>query len=278
MVNTNQRPPSSSTNPAMDDDDLDGHRIYQLTHDLAQLKQSNTAIETYYHKLKGLWDEYDSLVTFVYVFVGVKMAESMRLNFINELNAYCCKGLSMIRQEEKQREGFVSKIPVSTALSAHSNSYRNSYNNNARSGRNYSQGESSVRGSSSNDYQVRRGVFRKGVIYGNCSKEGHTREECYKLVGYPVGHPLHEKYKPPDTPRFTTQDSLVHKSVNMTVAQRMNAKPSNNISHENDTTMSARMDQLQNQLNQMMLMMQKNKKMTGTQPFSVAGTPKLVAK
>ncbi|GJU23275.1 cysteine-rich receptor-like protein kinase 8 [Tanacetum coccineum] len=27
--------------------------------------------------------------------------------------------------------------------------------------------------------------------------EGHTGDECYKLKGYPVGHPLHGKYKPP---------------------------------------------------------------------------------
>lgn len=40
---------------------LDGHRIYQLTHDLVKLKQNNVAIGIYYHKLKGLWDEYDSL-------------------------------------------------------------------------------------------------------------------------------------------------------------------------------------------------------------------------
>ncbi|GJZ43260.1 cysteine-rich receptor-like protein kinase 8, partial [Tanacetum coccineum] len=40
---------------------VDGHRVYQLTNDLVQLKQNNLAIEIYYHKLKGLWDEYDSL-------------------------------------------------------------------------------------------------------------------------------------------------------------------------------------------------------------------------
>ncbi|GKB99315.1 hypothetical protein Tco_0985452 [Tanacetum coccineum] len=129
------------------------------------------------------------------------------------------KAYGMIRQEEKQREGFVSKIPVATALSVHSNNYRNYYNNNARGSRNYNQGESSVRGTSNNDYQMRRGVFRKGVICGNCSKEGYTREECYKLVGYPVGHPLHGKYKPPNTPRFIAQDNSVHKYVNMTIAQ-----------------------------------------------------------
>ncbi|XP_071695830.1 uncharacterized protein [Rutidosis leptorrhynchoides] len=40
---------------------LDGHRIYQLTNDIVQLKQSNCTIEVYYHKLKGYWDEVDAL-------------------------------------------------------------------------------------------------------------------------------------------------------------------------------------------------------------------------
>nr|GEW83058.1 uncharacterized mitochondrial protein AtMg00810-like [Tanacetum cinerariifolium] len=230
---------------------LDGHIIYQLTHDLVQLKQSNTAIETYYHKLKG------------------------QILLMNPMPTVA-KAYSMIRQEEKQREGFVSKISVATALSAHSNNYRNSYNNNARGGRNYNQGESSVRGTSNSDYQMRRGVFRKGIICGNCSKEGHTREECYKLAGYHVGHPLHGKYKPPNTPKFTAHDNSVYRSVKMTVAQG-NTESSSSISHDNDSAMSARMDQLQNQLNQMMLMMQNNKDMAGTQPFNVAGTPKHVA-
>ncbi|GKA32141.1 hypothetical protein Tco_0718508 [Tanacetum coccineum] len=30
-----------------------------------------------------------------------------------------------------------------------------------------------------------------------CKKEGHHKEECYKLLGYPPGHPLHNKYQPP---------------------------------------------------------------------------------
>ncbi|GKB15930.1 cysteine-rich receptor-like protein kinase 8 [Tanacetum coccineum] len=40
---------------------LDGHRIYQISNDVAQLKQSNCSVEVYYHKLKGYWDEIDAL-------------------------------------------------------------------------------------------------------------------------------------------------------------------------------------------------------------------------
>lgn len=40
---------------------IDGHRIFQLSHDIVQLRQENYNVEVYYHKLKGLWDEYDAL-------------------------------------------------------------------------------------------------------------------------------------------------------------------------------------------------------------------------
>lgn len=42
---------------------LDGHRIYQISNDIVQLKQTNTPLELYYHKLKGYWDELDALET-----------------------------------------------------------------------------------------------------------------------------------------------------------------------------------------------------------------------
>ncbi|GJU12062.1 uncharacterized mitochondrial protein-like protein [Tanacetum coccineum] len=40
---------------------LDGHRIYQVSNDIVQLKQTNTLLSLYYHKLKGYWDELDAL-------------------------------------------------------------------------------------------------------------------------------------------------------------------------------------------------------------------------
>ncbi|GKA96318.1 cysteine-rich receptor-like protein kinase 8 [Tanacetum coccineum] len=40
---------------------IDGHRIYQLSDDIVQLKQENSSVEMYYLKLKGLGDEFDAL-------------------------------------------------------------------------------------------------------------------------------------------------------------------------------------------------------------------------
>ncbi|GKA68938.1 cysteine-rich receptor-like protein kinase 8 [Tanacetum coccineum] len=248
---------------------LDGHRVYQLTNDLVQLKQNNLAIEIYYHKLKGLWDEYDSLEA-PYMCVYACVCENRRINgergqrkrFIQFLmgldECYAnvrgqillmnpmptvAKAYSMIRQEEKQREGSTFKN-IPTVLSAQSNYTRNSYNNNtrfdnSRFGRNYSQGKSSSRNSNQGE-SSRRSNFKKAVICGNCGKEGHVKEECYKIVGYPVGHPLHGKYKPSNqTLRNNSQDN--NSTVNMTMSQG-NSNESTVTTTSNDAAINARMD------------------------------------
>nr|GEX12930.1 retrovirus-related Pol polyprotein from transposon TNT 1-94 [Tanacetum cinerariifolium] len=91
------------------------------------------------------------------------------------------------REEENQREGIMPKnLGPHVALSSYSaqSSSRTS---------NYYQRTSCNNG----NRQERKSTFRPGVIYSNCNKECHSRDACYKLIGYPVGHPLHGKYKPP---------------------------------------------------------------------------------
>nr|GEW39485.1 cysteine-rich RLK (receptor-like protein kinase) 8 [Tanacetum cinerariifolium] len=58
---------------------IDGHRIYQLSNDIVQLKQADCTIEVYYHKIKGLWDSlmHLRLHMCVYVPVVVKMGRKM---------------------------------------------------------------------------------------------------------------------------------------------------------------------------------------------------------
>nr|GEW28589.1 hypothetical protein [Tanacetum cinerariifolium] len=97
------------------------------------------------------------------------------------------KAYGMIRQEEKQREGIMPKnLGPRVALSSYS-----SQNSSGTS--NYYQTTSGNNG----NRQERRNTSRPGVICLNCNKEGHSKDECYKLKGYPVEHPLHGKYKPP---------------------------------------------------------------------------------
>ncbi|GJS76658.1 probable inactive serine/threonine-protein kinase scy1 [Tanacetum coccineum] len=205
---------------------IDGHKLFQLTNDIVQLKQIDCTVEVYYHKLKGPWDEFDALEA-----------------------PYLCtyplplvvKAYNMAMQEEKQREGLLPKPATSVKLLTRRSVL------SATSERN-------------------RGPFRKGIIYGNCNKEGHSREQCYKLVGYPVGHPLHGKF-PLKPYKSQSQEYKPNRAVNMVTNQdegatvqgvQANSSQTVQPSTPSETHMTARMDQLQNQLNQVLLMMQNN--------------------
>ncbi|GJY42071.1 cysteine-rich receptor-like protein kinase 8, partial [Tanacetum coccineum] len=224
---------------------LDGHRIYQLVNDKVALKQQNCNIEVYYHKSKGLWDEHDALESpYLYECYSNLRGQILLLQPLpTDAKAY-----SMIRQEEKQKEGILPKPLRSTALSAQtyiSQSYKN--NNTPRN----------TTSQYPNRPQTgRRSTFRPEVYCTICSKEGHNSDESYKLKGYLIGHPLHGKYKPKVAGSVNVSDNRNAK-VNLVQGQDTATTSTQAESSTSGTdAVFVRMDQLQNQLNQVMLMMQ----------------------
>ncbi|GJW47947.1 ribonuclease H-like domain-containing protein [Tanacetum coccineum] len=231
-----------------------------------------SSIEVYYHKLKGLWDELDALEApynctckcvcengktngereqrkrLIQFLMGLDESyKNLRGILLLQSLPIVAKAYNILKQEEKQRETLKqSTTSVPFAL----NTYRN--NSTSDLSRNN-------RPQNTNQTQPRRSNFKVGVIYGNCYKEGHTKEECYKLVGFPVGHTLHNKYQPPNkrSSNFnqpTTNQSRT-RAFNMTVT---NEDTPVEIKLPPNYFITARMDQLQNQLNQVILMMQNN--------------------
>ncbi|PWA89235.1 Cysteine-rich RLK (receptor-like protein kinase) 8 [Artemisia annua] len=255
---------------------LDGHRIYQLVNDIVGLKQQNSSIEVYYHKLKGLWDEHDALEA-PYLCNCVCNCENGKNNgdreqrkrliqFLMGLDECYAnlrgqilllqplptvsKAYSMIRQEEKQREGTLPKPLGSTAFGAQSNPTQFSNNRFGNTNRN-NNSQSQERPQTG-----RRSSFKTGVYCTNCYKEGHTSDECYRLKGYPIGHPLLGKYKPPVNRNVTENRGT--RTVNAVQGQDAGSTSTQaqaESSAGNDAVF-VKMDQLQNQLNQVMLMMQ----------------------
>ncbi|GKD57726.1 cysteine-rich receptor-like protein kinase 8 [Tanacetum coccineum] len=123
----------------------------------------------------------------------------------------------MVSQEEKQREGPIPKPPTSVIFSTFLNNQRYNLNNFKGNRPTYSQGESYERRNyNQGEKSKRRSSFRKSVICGNCGKEGHIKEQCYKIVGYPIGHPLHGKYQPPKQQR---QEYKSNRTINMAATQ-----------------------------------------------------------
>ncbi|GJS93292.1 cysteine-rich receptor-like protein kinase 8 [Tanacetum coccineum] len=150
-------------------------------------------------------------------------------------------------KEEKQREGILTKPLGSTALSAqtyiNNNTPRNTnsaYPNRPQTGR--------------------RSTFRPRVYYTNCSKEGHNSDECYRLKGYLIGHPLHGKYKPPVARSINVNDNRNAK-INLVQVQDTTSTSTQAESSTSGTdAIFMRMDQMHNQLNQVMRMMQQCQK------------------
>lgn len=81
----------------------------------------------------------------------------------------------MVKQEEKVRQGYVPSQSVVVANVMH---HQSSDNIVAVT---YSQRNSTYRPS----------AFKKGIICNYCNKEGHTRSDCYRPNGFPVGHPAY---------------------------------------------------------------------------------------
>ncbi|GKC62011.1 cysteine-rich receptor-like protein kinase 8 [Tanacetum coccineum] len=214
-------------------------RIYQLANEIVDLKQSNCTIEVYYHKLKGLWDEMDAIEA-PYACTCKRVCEKRKENDEREQRK---------RQEEKQKDTHKQSINAPITL----NSYRTPYNtSNNSSHRNNTPNPNTP---SNNNQSDKRSTFRKGIICTYCKKEGHSKEECHKLLGYPVGHPLHKKYLPPSQ---RTQGNGMYKAVNLVMGESSNSPqqespqttPLEPLPIPDETHVYARMDQLQNQLNQ----------------------------
>ena len=109
---------------------------------------------------------------------------------------------------------------------------------------------------------TRRSAFKPGVICGYCQKEGHYKSECYQLVGYPVGHPLHGKVKP-GTSGQSGQNrgnrAIGQRAVNLVTGQSgqdNNGAEASTSGSQGDDEVYAKMDSLQNQLNQIKMMLQ----------------------
>lgn len=178
------------------------------------------------------------------------------------------KAYSMLRQEEKQRDApKASQMPIPTALNTYSN-------------RNHQQTTKSNNTTPTNSQtsNFRKAPYRKGIFCTNCGKEGHYGNECYKLVGYPPGHPLHGKYTPPSQRSQSGQ----RRSANAVVGsdelepndQSNAAASTSNSTNSGDPYVYWKMDQLHNQLNQVLLMMQNQ----GLHDLTAANLPHMAGK
>lgn len=246
---------------------VNGHRVYQVLKDLHALEQGDKSVEIYYHKLKNLWDEYTALESVAGCKCGcecgfIKLQEDREqrkrlLQFLMGLNdsfstargqilmmsplPTIAQAFSLIKQDEKQKQGSYISLPF----------LGNVTEANARTG---------------NLYQARPPTGQK--TQGNksslkctyCNKEGHTREFCFKIIGYPDKKKGKGKQTGSTGFRNLPQNvsSLNHADVLSSINSSGNLQTTGAVSEAGSSTL----EQLQSQvshMNQLMILMMNKK-------------------
>ncbi|XP_075076851.1 uncharacterized protein LOC142163464 [Nicotiana tabacum] len=166
-------------------DKVNGSRIYNLQREIATISQGTSSISVYHSKLKSLWDEYNSMIPsfpvtarsrdFIEHLEQQKLFQFlMGLNesynairsqiLLQSLSPSVSRVYAMLINEENQRRVFETNSHINVT---------NEVND-------------STAPMSSRDSQSKFKRFNN-LYYEYCQNKGHTRDTCYKLVGYPSG-------------------------------------------------------------------------------------------
>ncbi|XP_074325163.1 uncharacterized protein LOC141662006 isoform X2 [Apium graveolens] len=257
---------------------VSGHKFYETQKELFKLEQGNDSIEFYFHKLKGLWDELRALEPVVKCTCGAtknwedQLEKKRLIQFLMGLhNSYTAardnllmmnpwpsvnQAYMLLKQEERQRQ-FHNTAPLAMMvnLPRHQSSLQN-------------QGKPSSQECS------------------YCHGKNHTRERCFKLIGYPLDHPYHpnNKVKKRSFKSVTGNTSAGFSQKTDHAMQVSSAISSGNsgsgnsifsgsgntaVSDISSSSWTSQMAALQQQMNTLMQCFSNN----GTSPTSTASTP-----
>ncbi|KZV25423.1 hypothetical protein F511_19803 [Dorcoceras hygrometricum] len=182
-------------------DKINGSRIFSLHREIGRLTQGNTTISNYYCKLKQLWDEYSALVTLP--------------------SCECDTAKKYLEHEQQQR--------LLQFLMGLNDSYMNvrsqilMMNPLPTVGQAFSllSQEESHRTLSTTDNQVaafytkqsKNDNSAKEVTCEYCHWNGHTKADCYRLIGYPPGHRLYKIPNKGPNKKMMYRDNLRNKKA-----------------------------------------------------------------
>lgn len=164
-------------------DKVNRMRIYQLHREINTLSQGTDSVSTYYTKLKNLWGEFDALVPspscacpkskeyadHLYQLRLIQFLSGLNESYEQAKRNFLLKGVTpsinqayaMIIEDEIQQQNTcvvtANAMPEIIAM-------------NVNRGQNYNQGNQ--------NYKGRRCEY--------CHYTGHTKENYYKLIGYPA--------------------------------------------------------------------------------------------
>lgn len=249
---------------------VNGHRVYQVLKDIHSLEQGNRSVEVYFHKLKALWDEYLVLEPTITCVCGSHKKQVEReqkrklLQFLmglHDSNANIrgqillmdpmptlSQAYAFVKQDEKARQGFNSSIPAAPVVASI----------NAATVGNFSTGQK----------KQLSGANKSTLKCSYCNFTGHTREQCYKLIGYP---PNWKKKK--DSPGASSVSGQFRSLPNPTNGSSPGATAAltHNVSNNPSNDQLVQMQHQLNQMNQMMSFLMNTGKTSNSPEDHLAG-------
>lgn len=166
-------------------------RIFEIERDIACLTQDQMSVAAYYTKLKKLWDELASYNDAVCT-CGIGNKRRRLMQFLMSLNeSYSAirgqillmnplpdvgQAYSSITQEEKQRNLGIAMVTAQNSAMHIQQPKSTIFATQSR------QGSHSCSNSSN----------RKVLHCDYCDRDHHTMKTCWKLHGFPPGHPKHQ--------------------------------------------------------------------------------------
>ncbi|CAL8150564.1 unnamed protein product [Prunus armeniaca] len=193
-------------------------RIFQLQRETSYLTQDQLSVAAYYTKLKGLWDELASYTDSSTCTCATHGDLNKLMQFLMGLNeSYSAvrgqillmnplpsvrQAYASISQEEKQRTLGASRAVAGTsdtAAMAVRTGRPNQNRSTNREDRRIDRTDQNRSQTSTRDDR-RAGSSRNRPHCTHCDDDGHRIDTCWKLHGYPEGHPRHKPKKKHDGP------------------------------------------------------------------------------
>ncbi|CAL9000181.1 unnamed protein product [Prunus brigantina] len=178
-------------------------KIYQIRQEIVECRQGQQTISIYYTKLKALWDELASYQEpFSCACDGMKNLAERVMQFLMGLNdTYSTVRGSILMMnplpDTRKVHGLVLQHERQVEVTSRNDSLITPHAMQIS--------RSSVAGSSQP---------RKSLKCTYCDGDGHTKERCYFIIGFPVGHKWHGKNVKPRNQRYnpTAHNVELHQS------------------------------------------------------------------
>ncbi|XP_070020187.1 uncharacterized protein LOC142180866 [Nicotiana tabacum] len=169
---------------------INGSRIYNLYRKIAAVSQGTSSISAYHSRLKLLWDAYSSLIPNLLVTPETRefithLEQQKLFQFLMRLN----DSFSAIRSQMLLLSPSPS-VSHAYAMLIHEESQRKVCMTNTHV--NEVNDSTALMSSRDNPQKVKR---YGNLSYEYCRIKGHTKDTCYKLVGYPPGFKGKKKHE-----------------------------------------------------------------------------------